>query len=405
MTDASNIAIASILTQPDDEGHQHPVAYESRKLTAAERNYPAHVLELLAVVHSLRAFRHYLLGGGAPRPPGCWSDFDLRTDNQAITWLKTNKHLNKMYVRWLDEIEDFRFDVTHLPGARSPTDPLSRRGFADGDGPATSTGESDAESQQELFRLGHDAPIPAVLAAVRARWATTRRATAVAFANVQHTQLPTRGGGREIPPGAGMFIALAGAELPLCTGTTAAPSPPMPSDDLFLSPSFVQALSKELAEDALFRPIMRGAAAALCTPVDWHRAPLVDRTNTPSDGTFQVRCGLLYRRGQGEADRLCIPTGGGLRAQVLRNAKTARSGGTSGEPRRGRWCSASPPGWAKMSTSPSTFVPDVSEHQGGARRPARAPPSRAAAVAARWDDWWTWWTGSMGRRQRLPAST
>jgi hypothetical protein len=29
-TDASNVAVAAILTQPDDEGHQHPVAYESR---------------------------------------------------------------------------------------------------------------------------------------------------------------------------------------------------------------------------------------------------------------------------------------------------------------------------------------------------------------------------------------
>ena len=86
-------------------------------------------------------------------------DFDLRTDNQAITWLKTNRHLNKMYVRWLDEIEDFRFDVTHLPGARNPTDPLSLR-----DGPAASTGVPDPGSQQELFsRLGLDAPAPALL--------------------------------------------------------------------------------------------------------------------------------------------------------------------------------------------------------------------------------------------------
>jgi hypothetical protein len=30
-----------------------------------------------------------------------------------------------------------------------------------------------------------------------------------------------------------------------------------------------------------------------------------------------VRCGLLYRRGQGAVDRLCIPAGGGLRAQVF----------------------------------------------------------------------------------------
>ena len=85
-----------------------------------------------------------------------------------------------MYVRWLDEIEDSRTDVTLLPGARNPTDPLSRRGFADGDGPATSTGEPNAECQQELFsRPGRYSPAPAVLAAVRARRATTRRAAAV----------------------------------------------------------------------------------------------------------------------------------------------------------------------------------------------------------------------------------
>ena len=203
-TDASNPAVAAILTQPDDEGRQHPVAYESRKLTAAERNYPAHVLELLAVVHALRVFRHYLLGGGAPRPAGCWTDFDLRTDNQAITWLKTNRHLNKMYVRWLDEIEDFRFDVTHLPGARNPTDPLSRRGFADGDGPAASTGDPDPESQQELFsRLGRDAPAPALLAAIRVRWAHARSAAAAAFAKVQegaaHPSAPRARGGINPP--------------------------------------------------------------------------------------------------------------------------------------------------------------------------------------------------------------
>ena len=58
-----------------------------------------------------------------------------------------------MYVCWLDEIEGFRFDVTHLPGSRNPTDPLSRCGFADGnrDGLPASTGDPDAESRQEFF--------------------------------------------------------------------------------------------------------------------------------------------------------------------------------------------------------------------------------------------------------------
>ena len=196
-TDASGVAVAAILTQPDDEGFQHPVAYESRKLTAAERNYPAHVLELLAVVHALRVFKHYLLGSGAPRPLGCGSDFDLLTDNQAITWLKTNRHLNKMYVRWLDEIEDFRFDVTHLPGARNPADPLTRRGFPDGPGPAASTGDPDPESRQELFsRLGRDAPRSAALAAIRAGWEANRRVAAATFATVQEGDaIPSTGPG------------------------------------------------------------------------------------------------------------------------------------------------------------------------------------------------------------------
>jgi hypothetical protein len=250
-TDASNIAVAAILTQPDDAGHQHPVAYESRKLTAAERNYPAHVLELLAVVHALRAFQHYLLGGGAPRLAGCWSDFDLRTDNQAITWLKTNRHLNKMYVRWLDEIEDFRFDVTHLPGARNPADPLTRRGFTDGPGPAASTGDPDPESQQELFsRLGRDATPSAVLAVIRAGWAANRQVAAVTFADVQEGDaIPSTGpgGGAVSPPCSRMFVALAGLELELGTGTTTAPTPPVLSDAHFLASAFVWDLHQQTA--------------------------------------------------------------------------------------------------------------------------------------------------------------
>ncbi len=42
----------------DGTGRQHPVAYESRMLTAAERNYPAQVLETLAAVHALRVLKH-----------------------------------------------------------------------------------------------------------------------------------------------------------------------------------------------------------------------------------------------------------------------------------------------------------------------------------------------------------
>ncbi len=94
---------------------------------------PAHVLELLAVVHSLRVFvsRDYLLGSGpgAPRPPGTRSEFSLCTNNQAVTRLRTERKVNRFISRWLDEIEEFRFDVEYVPGRINPADLLSRRGL------------------------------------------------------------------------------------------------------------------------------------------------------------------------------------------------------------------------------------------------------------------------------------
>ena len=97
-----------------------------------------------------------------------------------------NQHLNKMYGCCLDEIEDFRFDVKYLTGARNPMHPLSRRRFADSDGPAPLMGDPDLASQQELFsRLDRDAPAPEFLATFRVGWANTRRAAAAALANAQ----------------------------------------------------------------------------------------------------------------------------------------------------------------------------------------------------------------------------
>ena len=45
-TDASDFAIGGVLSQVWDDG-EHPVAYESRKLNAAEGNYAMHEKELL----------------------------------------------------------------------------------------------------------------------------------------------------------------------------------------------------------------------------------------------------------------------------------------------------------------------------------------------------------------------
>jgi len=62
ITDASNYATGSILEQEDAFGCSYPVAYFSKSLQPTERNYEIHNKELLAIIHSLKHFHHYLQG-------------------------------------------------------------------------------------------------------------------------------------------------------------------------------------------------------------------------------------------------------------------------------------------------------------------------------------------------------
>ena len=61
-TDASNVAMAGILSQPDARGRWHPVAFWSRKFTAAETNYGTPDQEMFAIVMSFKQWRHYVEG-------------------------------------------------------------------------------------------------------------------------------------------------------------------------------------------------------------------------------------------------------------------------------------------------------------------------------------------------------
>ncbi|KAE8209901.1 hypothetical protein CF327_g6167 [Tilletia walkeri] len=57
--DASDFALAANLHQPDDDDVYHPVAFFSRQLAPAEKNYTAYEKEMLAIVEGLRQFRHW----------------------------------------------------------------------------------------------------------------------------------------------------------------------------------------------------------------------------------------------------------------------------------------------------------------------------------------------------------
>ena len=61
-TDASLACLGAVLSQKDDKGHLHPVAYASRALHKHERNYHVTELETLGIVWAAKYFRAYLLG-------------------------------------------------------------------------------------------------------------------------------------------------------------------------------------------------------------------------------------------------------------------------------------------------------------------------------------------------------
>jgi len=111
--DASRIGLGCVLMQ---EGRV--IAYASRQLKHHEENYPTNDLELAAVVHALKLWRHYLLGNSC----------NIYTDHQSLKYIFTQAELNMRQRRWLELIKDYKLEVHYHPGkANVVADALSRK--------------------------------------------------------------------------------------------------------------------------------------------------------------------------------------------------------------------------------------------------------------------------------------
>ena len=97
------------------------VAYASRQMRKHELNYPTHDLELAAVVHALKIWRHYLIKHKS----------DIYTDHKSLKYIFTQTDLNLRQCRWLELIKDYDLKVHYHPGkANVVVDALSRKSYA-----------------------------------------------------------------------------------------------------------------------------------------------------------------------------------------------------------------------------------------------------------------------------------
>jgi hypothetical protein len=119
-TDASDYAIAGILSIrcPDDE--VRPVAFYSRTLSPPELNYDTHDKELLAIHEAFRSWRHYLEGSGTP--------VDVVTDHKNLEYFSTSKLLTRRQARWSEFLSQFHLIIRFRPGKLgAKPDALTRR--------------------------------------------------------------------------------------------------------------------------------------------------------------------------------------------------------------------------------------------------------------------------------------
>src|SRR5260221_3621321 len=107
-TDTSDCAIAGILSVTTEDGEIQLVAFYSRTLQSAERNYDTHDKELLAIYEAFKSWRHYLEGSA--------KTIDTVTDHKNLEYFTTTKKLTRWQARWSKFLSQFNLSIRFRPG-------------------------------------------------------------------------------------------------------------------------------------------------------------------------------------------------------------------------------------------------------------------------------------------------
>jgi len=119
ITNASNYVTGAIQEQRDALGRSHPIAYFSKLLQPVERNYEIHDKELLAIIHTLKHFRHYI-----QRSPHVTT---ILSDHANLKYFTTKQTLPRQQARWALFLSEYNYTIIPTPEKQNIADALSWR--------------------------------------------------------------------------------------------------------------------------------------------------------------------------------------------------------------------------------------------------------------------------------------
>ena len=118
-TDSSDYVNGGVLSQEDDEGDLHPVAFYSKNMLPAECNYEIYDKELLAII---RCFEHW-----RPELESTDIPIEVVTDHKGLEYFMSTKELSRRQARWSEKLADYNFKIRYRPGRKNErADALTR---------------------------------------------------------------------------------------------------------------------------------------------------------------------------------------------------------------------------------------------------------------------------------------
>ena len=118
--DAFDFGLGCVLSQTDETGELHPLAYYSRKFCAAELSCPIYDKELLTIVAAFRQWRVYLKGAAHP--------LVVYTDHKNLEYFQAARTTSRRYAGWAETLAAYDFSIVYRKGSSNgKPDALSRR--------------------------------------------------------------------------------------------------------------------------------------------------------------------------------------------------------------------------------------------------------------------------------------